>query len=87
VDHGPASVLGCRLSAVLPLRGGGAPLVLQQLTEQPQEALAMRRRQPHPQLDEVAVIYGRGGERRSAYAPLLCHGLRPNLVDNGDEIQ
>jgi hypothetical protein len=46
---------------VLPLRGCGAQLALQQLAEQPQEALAIRRRQPHPQLDEFAVTYGRGG--------------------------
>jgi hypothetical protein len=71
---------------VLPLRGCGAQLALQQLAEQPQEALAIRRRQPHPQLDEFAVTYGRGGGRRSTYTPFLFHGLRPKLVDNSDEI-
>ena len=39
-----SSVPWCRLIAVLPLRGCGAQLVLQQLAEQPQEALAIRRR-------------------------------------------
>ena len=84
--HCPSSILWCRLIAVLPLRGG-APLVLQQLTEQPQEALAIRGGQPHPQLDELAGPYGRGGGQGSTYTPFLFDGLRPELVHNSDEIQ
>src|SRR5262249_49349668 len=30
---------------------------------------------------------GGGGGQRSTYTPFLCHGLRPELVHNGDEIQ
>src|SRR5499427_6680787 len=30
---------------------------------------------------------GRGGGHRSTYIPFLCHGLRPKLVHNGNEIQ
>jgi hypothetical protein len=62
VDHCHASVPWCRRITVLPRRGCGAQLVLQQLAEQPQEALAIRSGQPHPQLDELAVTYGTGGE-------------------------
>src|ERR671925_94638 len=61
VYHCPASVPWCRLIAVLPRRGCGAQLMLQQLAEQPQEALAIRGRQPHPHLDALAEPYGRGG--------------------------
>src|SRR5215470_13300293 len=61
VYHCPSSRPWCRLIAVLPLRGCGAQLVLQQLAEQPQETLAIWGGQPHPQLDELAGPYGRGG--------------------------
>src|SRR5262249_16664048 len=30
---------------------------------------------------------GGGGGQRSTYTPFLCHGLRPELVHNGDEMQ
>jgi hypothetical protein len=35
--------------------------MLQQLAEQPQEALTIRRGQPLPQDQKLAVAYGRGG--------------------------
>jgi hypothetical protein len=38
-----------------PPRSRGAQLALQQLAEQPQEALAIRGGQPHPHPDELAV--------------------------------
>jgi hypothetical protein len=46
------------------LHHSGAQLVLQQLAEQPQEALAIHGGQAHPQLGEIAVAYGRGGRTR-----------------------
>jgi hypothetical protein len=35
--------------------------MLQQLAEQPQEALTIRRGQPRPQSQNLAAAYGRGG--------------------------
>jgi hypothetical protein len=82
----PPQCRGADSSLSSPKRSG-AQLVLQQLPEQPQEALAIWDRQPHPQLDEFAGPYGRGGGQGSTYTPFLFYGLKPELGHNGTEIQ